>query len=138
MGNERFSWEKDPGYPTNLICGDFRISIRALGDTPGERRISREKIWNERENFTLFERALVDPETTLAKVGYMGNKLPLEFALCLRMREQVIKKVLIEDRETAFETFEDQCSTFLHIPISMEKEGELNLKIIHEPFQKPC
>jgi len=137
LGNDRVAWEKDPGYPTNLICGDFRISIRALGNTPGERRVSRERIWNERENFTLFERALVDPETTLAKVGYMGDKFPLDFALCLRMREKVIKTVLIEDREAAFETFEDQCSTFLHIPMSMKKEGVLNLKIIHEPFQKP-
>ena len=48
MGNHRFSWEKDPGYPTNILCGDFRISIRATGNNPGERRISREKIWNER------------------------------------------------------------------------------------------
>jgi len=136
MGNQRFSWEKDLGYPTNLICGDFRISIRAFGNSPGERRISREKLWCERNNFSLFDRALIDPETTLAKVGYMGDQFPLEFALCLRMREKVIKTVLIEDQETAFDTFEDQCSTFLHIPMSMKKEGVLNLKIIHEPFKK--
>jgi hypothetical protein len=137
VGNNRVPWEKDTGYPTNLICGDFRISIRALGDTPGERRVSREKIWNERENFTLFERALINPETTLGKVGYMGDKFPLEFALCLRMREKIIKKVLVDDQETSFETFEDNCSTFLHIPMSMKKEGVVNLEITHEPFQKP-
>ena len=138
MGNERFSWEKDPGYPTNLICGDFRISIRALGNTPGERRVSREIIWNERQNFSLIERALIDPETTQAKVGYLGDNFPLEFALCLRMREKGIKKVLVEDQAAAFETFEDRCSKFLYIPMSIKKEGVLNLKIIHERFQKTC
>ena len=136
MGNKRFSWEKAAGYPTNLICGDFRISIRALGNTPGERRVSRERIWNERNNFSILERELVDPETTLAKVGYLGKNFPLEFAFCLRMREKVIKKVLVEDQEIAFETFEDHCSTFLYIPMSIEKERVLNLKIIHEPYQK--
>jgi len=112
LGNDRVPWEKDPGYPTNLICGDFRISIRALGNTPGERRVSREKIWNERDNFALFERALIDPETTLAKVGYMGDKFPLDFALCLRMREKVIKTVLIEDREAALKHLKTSAQHF--------------------------
>ena len=111
-------------------------SVRAVGNIPGERRASREGIWNERENFSLIERALIDPETTLAKVGYMGDNFPLEFVFCLRMREKVIKKVLVEDQEAAFETFEDHCSTFLYIPMCMKREGVLNLKIIHEPFQK--
>ena len=66
----------------------------------------------------------------------MGKNFPLEFAFCLRMREKVIKKVLVEDQEIAFETFEDHCSTFLYIPMSIEKERVLNLKIIHEPYQK--
>ena len=136
LGNSRLPWEKDPGYPTNLICGDFRISVRALGKTPGERRASRAKIWNEKENFSLIERALIDPETTLAKVGYMGNNFPLEFAFCLRMRESTIRNVLVDDKEAAFETFQDRCATFLYIPISMQREGVLRLKIIHEPFRK--
>ncbi len=136
MGNQRFSWEKDAGYPNHLICGDFRISIRTLGNSPGERRISREKLWNERNNFSVLERELINPETTLAKVGYMGNHFPLEFAFCLRMREKNIQKVLVEDREIPFETFEDHCSTFLYIPMSIEKDGVLDLKILHEPYQK--
>ena len=117
-----------------MICGDFRISIRALGNTPGERRVSRERIWNERNNFSILERELIDPETTRAKVGYWGENFPLEFAFCLRMREKVIKKVRVEDWEVAFETFRDRCSTFLYIPMSMEKEGVVNLEILHEPY----
>lgn len=138
MGNKRFSWEKDEGYPTNILCGDFRISIRSIGNNPGERRISREKIWKERNNFSILERKLVDPETTLAKIGYSGEKLPLEFAFCLRMREKVFKKVLIENEEVAFETFKDHCSTFLYIPMCIKKPGVLNLKIIHEPYIQGC
>lgn len=131
MGNNRFSWEKYEGYPTNLICGDFRISIRALGNTPGERRLSREKIWNERNNFSILERALIDSETTLAKVGYLGENFPLEFGFCLRMRQKPIKSVTVCDVETVFETFEDSCSVFVHIPLVFEKPSTIEMKIKH-------
>ena len=131
IGNNRFSWEKYPGYPTNLIYGDFRISIRALGKNPGERRLSRERIWNERNNFSILERELIDPETTLAKVGYLGENFPLEFAFCLRMRQNPIKSVTVYDEETPFETFEDRCSVFVHIPIVFERAGTIEIKIKH-------
>ncbi|MCK4822194.1 hypothetical protein KA005_40905, partial [bacterium] len=136
MGNTRFPWEKDAGYPTNILVGDFRISIRASGKNPGERRISREKIWNERANFDILKREMLeDPETTRAEVGYLGENAPLEFDLCLRMRQNLIKKVIVEDQEVEFETFKDDCSTFLSIPMTVKKAGLLRLKVTHEPFE---
>jgi hypothetical protein len=131
MGNNKFSWEKYDGYPTNLICGDFRISVRALGSTPGERRLSRERIWNERNNFSILERELIDPETTLARVGYSGESFPLEFAFCLRMRQRPIKSVTVDDQEIPFEIFEDRCSVFVHIPIIFERAGKTEITIKH-------
>ena len=137
MGNGRFPWEKYAGYPINLLVGDFRISVRASGKNPGERRISRQKIWNERANFDILKREMLeDPETTLAEVGYLGENVPLEFDLCLRMRQNLIKKVMIEDREVEFETFKDDCSTFLSIPVTVNKPGLLKLKITHEPYKR--
>ena len=137
MGNNRFPWEKDPGYPTNLLCGDFRISIRATGNTPGERRVSREKLWPERVNFDILKREMLeDPETTLAEVGYLGENVPLDFALCLRMRQDVIKNVTIDGKNAEFETFKDHCSTFLYVPMTVEKPGLQKLTISHEAYHK--
>ena len=137
MGNARFPWEKAAGYPTNLLVGDFRISIRASGNNPGERRISREKIWKEKANFDILKRKTgEDPELTVAEVGYLGENVPLEFELCLRMRQKQIKKVVIENKQVEFDTFEDDCSTFLSIPVTITKPGILKLEITHEAFQK--
>ena len=137
MGNKRFSWEKDAGYPTNILVGDFRISIRSTGKNPGERRISREKIWRERANFDVLKREMLeDPEITFAEVGYLGENFPLNFELCLRMRQGVIKKVLVHDRKVSFETFKDNCSTFLSIPMSINKKGLSKVKIIHESYRR--
>jgi len=137
MGNNRFPWEKDPGYPTSLICGDFRISIRTVGKTPGARRISRAKLWPERVNFDILKREMLeDPETTLAEVGYIGENVSFDFALCLRMRQDIIKSVMIDGRDAEFETYKDHCSTFLYIPMTMEKPGLQKLTIKHEAFHK--
>jgi hypothetical protein len=137
MGNNRFPWEKDPGYPTNLLCGDFRISIRTRGNTPGERRVSREKLWPERVNFNILKREMLeDPQTTLAEVGYMGENVPLDFALCLRMRQDVINGVSIDGEKVDFETFKDHCSTFLYIPMTVEKPGLQKITVTHEAFSK--
>jgi len=124
-------------YPTNLLVGDFRISIRASGRNPGERRISREKIWKEKANFDILKRKTgEDPEATLAEVGYLGENVPLEFDLYLRMRQKQIKKVIVEDKQVEFETYEDDCSTFLAIPVTINTPGLLKLKITHEPFKR--
>jgi len=136
MGNKRFAWEKNEGYPTNIIVGDYRISVRSSGKTPGKRRISREKICKERANFNILKREMLnDPEVTLAQVGYLGENVPLDFGLCLRMRQNVIKEVTVDKRNVKFETFKDNCSTFLSIPMSINKPGVSKLKIIHEPYR---
>jgi len=137
IGNSRSPWEKDAGYPNNLLCGDFRISIRTTGNTPEERRMSRAKLWPERVNFDILKREMLeDPETTLAEVGYLGENVPLDFALCLRMRQNVIKSVEINGQNADFETFRDSCSTFLYIPMTVEKAGLQKLTIKHEAYHK--
>jgi hypothetical protein len=132
MGNARFPWEKDPGYPTNIICGDFRISVRPVGTTPGERRMSREKLWPERLYFDILKREMPDAETTTAEVRYTGGQLPLDFHLCLRMRQKTIRDVLVQDRRTSYETFEDSCSQYLMIPICMQQAGSVRVRIVHD------
>ena len=136
MGNNRFPWEQDYGYPTNILVGDFRISIRPTGKNPGERRISREKIWRERANFDVLKREVGDePTVSTAEIGYIGNNVPIEFMVCLRMRQERIEKVFVEGREVPFETFKDSCSTFLSVPVTLEKPGLLKINVIHEPFK---
>jgi hypothetical protein len=131
MGSTRLPWEKDKGYPVNILHGDFRISIRPLGENVTERRASRIKIWNERNNFNLPQREMVDPETTMARVRYFGRDLPMEFALCLRMRQNNIKSVTTRGKEVPFETFMDHCSTFVYIPAFMERAGTIEFTIKH-------
>lgn len=79
---------------------------------------------------------LEDPEITLAEVGYLGENVPLDFALCLRMRQDVINGVKIDGRDAKFETFKDHCSTFLYIPMTVKKPGLQKLSIGHEAFHK--
>jgi len=131
MGSTRFSWEKDRGYPVNILHGDFRISIRPLGKNASERRSSRTRIWGERKNFSLPQREMPDQETTIARVRYFGRDLPIEFALCLRMRQSPIDRITISGNEVKFESFEDTCSTFVYIPIVMKKAGTIELTIKH-------
>jgi hypothetical protein len=131
MGCTRLPWEKDIGYPVNILHGDFRISIRPLGNNASERRASRIRIWKERSNFNLPQREMVDQETTLARVRYFGWDLPMEFALCLRMRENHIKSVTTRGKEVHFETFKDHCSTYIYIPTVMEKAGTIEFIIKH-------
>ena len=136
IGNQKPSWQKYSGYPTDILVGDFRMSIRATGKNPEERRVSREKIWNERAQFDVLKRVMKeDRELTTAEVGYMGNT-PLEIDLCLRMRQNVIKQVFVEDQEVDFETFKDNCSTFLSIPIMLKKAGRTKVKVVHEHYKK--
>jgi hypothetical protein len=131
MGSTRLPWEKDKGYPINLLHGDFRISIRPLGKNASERRTSRIRIWNERMNFNLPQREMMDHETTIARVRYFGWDLPMEFALCLRMRQENITSIRTGNKEVDFEIFKDDCSTFVYIPLRMEKAGTIELTIKH-------
>jgi hypothetical protein len=131
LGCTRSAWEKDIGYPVNLVQGDFRNSIRALGGNAEKRRESRIRLWGERKNFNMPQREMLDPETTRARVRYFGRDLPMAFALCLRMRQRIIKSVAVQGKPVAFETFRDQCSTFLYIPLVMEEAGTLEIIIKH-------
>ena len=129
MGSSRFPWEKDRGYPTTIVHGDFRISLRPIGKNAAERRASRTRIWGQRMYFNIPQREMPDPETTIARVRYFGTDLPIEFALCLRMRQNAIKSITLGGREIEFETFKDQCSTFVYIPLCMDQAGTIELTI---------
>ena len=131
MGSTRFPWEKDRGYPVNILHGDFRISIRPVGVDAAERRASRIRIWGERKHFSLPQREMPDRETTLAKVRYFGWDLPMAFALCLRMRQGPIGSVTVDGDKVEFETFRDRCSTFVHIPVTMKKAGVMQIVVNH-------
>ena len=131
MGSTRFPWEKDSGYPVNLLHGDFRISIRAVGNNAAERRASRIRIWGERHHFNNPQREMMDLDTTVARVRYFGNDFPMQFALCLRMRQKNIKSVELGSKEMDFEIFRDRCSTFVYIPLAMERAGVLEVTIKH-------
>jgi hypothetical protein len=131
MGCTQFPWEKYKGYPTNILHGDFRISLRSLGANAGERRASRVEIWTQRKNFSFPQREMPDRETTVARIRYFGRTLPLKFALCLRMRQSPIKSVTMAGKEIGFDTFQDKCSAFVHIPITLEKAGIMEITIKH-------
>jgi hypothetical protein len=74
---------------------------------------------------------LKDPDTTLSTVRYFGHDLPMEFALCLRMRQKNIQSVHLGGKEIGFDIFEDRCSSFVHIPLRMDKAGILELTLKH-------
>jgi len=131
MGSTRFPWEKDIGYPVNILHGDFRISIRPVGNNAAERRRSRTRIWGERHHFNMPHRKMTDLNNTVAQVRYFGNDLPMQFALCLRMRQKNIESVSLGDKKLAFEIFKDRCSTFIYVPLTIEKAGILEVTISH-------
>jgi hypothetical protein len=131
MGSTRFPWEKDRGYPVNILHGDFRVSIRAVGNSAAERRNSRIRIWGERHHFNQPQRKMTDLDTTVARVRYFGSDFPMQFALCLRMRQKNIKSVSLGSKEIDFDTFEDRCSTFVYVPLIMERAGVLEVTIKH-------
>ena len=66
-----------------------------------------------------------------ARVRYFGWDLPMEFALCLRMRQNSIKSVTTGSRKLQFERFKDDCSTFVYVPIVMEKAGTVEIIVKH-------
>ena len=131
LGCTRLPWEKDPGYPANILTGDFRISIRAVGETAAERRTSRTRIWGQRRHFNIPLREMPDRETTVARVRYVGTDLPMTFALCLRMRQCPITYVTVRGKDVAFETFDDRCARFLYIPLTLETAGTVEVFIRH-------
>lgn len=132
MGSTRFPWEKDIGYPVNILHGDFRISLRPIEGNATERRTSRIKLWSERKFFSMPCRESEDKNTTLAQVNYFGKNVPLEFALCMRMRQEKINDVYVNNKSVDFEPFKDTCSTFIHIPLTMSEPGTIQITVSHE------
>ena len=131
LGCTRFPWEREKGYPVNILHGDFRNSIRPVGKNAAERRASRTRLWNARKFFNMPQREMLDAETTRARVRYFGAELPMSFALCLRMRQNEIKSVAVDGKQAEFETFRDRCANFLYVPITIEAAGTIEVFIKH-------
>jgi hypothetical protein len=74
---------------------------------------------------------MTEPDSTVATVRYFGSDFPMQFAMCLRMRQENIESVILGNKEIAFETFEDRCSTFVYVPLTMERAGTLEVTINH-------
>ena len=117
LGSTRSPWEKDTGYPTNIIQGDFRISIRPVGKNAAERRASRVLLWNERQNFNLPWREMPDEENHNGQGTFaLAIQAPLEFALCLRMRQNPIHSITMGGKKVNYETFQDSAPSISTSP----------------------
>ncbi|MBP2675485.1 MAG: hypothetical protein H6Q84_2325 [Deltaproteobacteria bacterium] len=84
--------------------------------------------------FDTLHRFMPDAETTVAKVRYIGKDLPLDFAVCLRMRHDKIARVTRGTQEVPFETFKDHCSTFVYVPVTLTKPGTMTLTLKHPVY----
>jgi len=82
----------------------------------------------------MLQREMPDPETTVCRVRYFGQNLPLEFALCLRMRQKSIQGVFLSGKEIPHETFADICSNYLIIPTILEQAGTVEIVVRHDPY----
>jgi len=51
-----------------------------------EPHASRIRLWQQRMYFDVAHRFMPDPKTTVVKVRNFGKDLPLDFAVCVRMR----------------------------------------------------
>jgi hypothetical protein len=60
----------------------------------------------------------------------------LGFELSLRMRQNTIKTVTVDDRPVDFDTVKDNCSTYVFIPLSLTKAGLSHITVTHEPFRR--
>ena len=72
QGNRRFAGERHAGYPNRLLKGDFLSAIRASGDSPGERRRSRRRLWHDIGAWNL-SRKMPDPQQIGVRVRCGGD-----------------------------------------------------------------
>ncbi len=144
-GNQKLSWQKNRGYPNQILVGDISTSLRVKGENPGERRKSRLEIWKKREN-------IKQPKTTIKKgkdnktyvkeiqvvTEYSGKKPISGFELIKSIPGQIhIQSVSINGENLPdFSKFNENDSTYLVIPIKTVTKGKYTIKITANSSQK--
>jgi len=129
-GNQRFPWQKNSGYPNQILLGDLFTSIRARGKNASERRKSRVEIWKNRKHFQRPKRSTISDNKIKIETGYSGKKLSFSFDLTTRIRkDRSIQGVSLNGKNVhEFSTFQDRSSTYVSVPI--KNGGKHKLTII--------
>lgn len=130
-GNQRFSWQKDSGYPNHILFGDLFTSIRAAGKNSGERRRSRAEIWKNRKYFQRPARIRMRNDNIKVKTEYSGENLSSGLEITSRIRKDYAIKDIFLNRKKVdeFVTFQDRSSTYVSIPIKTIRKGKYELTI---------
>jgi len=130
MGNQVFPWELYQGYPNRLLSGDFLASIRTRGINAGERRKSRQKIWNNIKSFSdPFNpyREVMDKHTLKVLCKYTGEEKiegGITIGFCL-MNKPDIKKVWLNGAPVFFDVKKTPCSLNLFVDVEkIQKDDE--------------
>ena len=109
-GNGRSPWEETPGYPNGIVCGDFRDSIRCMGDDPAARGASREELWSRRAELSWPRRKMPDPRT----VRTVFTGAPARCRLVSRLTgTRSPRKVMLNGEPCEPRTWTDECSTYV-------------------------
>ena len=118
QGNHRFAWERHAGYPNRLLKGDFLASIRAFGETAGQRRRSRQNGWKNISAWDL-SRKMPDPRTIQVQIRFAGEKeagagAGAAFFLAGR---RAIRKVLLNGTAVAYRVVEQECGAHVFVDV---------------------
>lgn len=122
FGQGRLGWQERPGYPVGLVHGDFRTSLRPVGRTVSERRTSRTELWSRRRDLAPLYRSMPDVDATVVKLG-LRNGPALDCRLCVRVRSEAIAAVELNGRPVEYNTFTDDCSTYVSLELTLDRSG---------------
>jgi len=115
-GNRRRYWQAHPGYPNDLIIGNFSTSIRPAGSDAASRRSARVALWQNRRFFDGLKRTMPDSHTVKVVAQYTGGPLQTPWTLCCRLRGRpVVRDVRLNGEPVQCETFTDACSTYVSV-----------------------
>ena len=118
QGNHRFAWERHAGYPNRLLKGDFLASIRAFGETSGQRRRSRQNAWKNISAWDL-SRNMPDPRTIQVQIRFAGARdagagAGASFFLAGR---RTLSKVLLNGTAVAYWVAKQECGVHVFVDV---------------------
>jgi hypothetical protein len=129
MGNTIFPWEFYQGYPNRLLSGDFLASIRPKGILAGDRRKSRQEIWNNISGFikpfTPY-REMPNKHTVKVICKYSGAakiKRGITLCFCL-MNKSKIKRVWLNGEPAKHQIKEDPCCLTIFVDVENIQEND--------------
>jgi zinc carboxypeptidase len=129
-GNRHYPWEYYAGFPNRLLGGDFLASIRARGITAGERRRSRQEIWQNIDGFVKYQapyRKTPSKHAIEIICKYSGSqKIAQGFTLCFCLaRQSKIKKIQLNAEAVDYQVKEASCCKHVFVDVA-------NLAIVDE------